>query len=175
MKALTLVLSLCILNPLAAGEEPKAAPKQLPPELRVLERYQGSWNTDIVNKVAEWNKKETQITGTLTGEWVLEGRYMQIKGKSSTGVETIQMRTYDSQQKRYRAWVFDSTGTAATSTGQWDEDAKTMTWKGDLANGITGINTVHFDGTDTVEWRLIAKNDEGKVFLDMDGKFRRRK
>jgi hypothetical protein len=49
-----------------------------------------------------------------------------------------------------------------------------MTWKGDLGSGITGTNTVRFVGSDTIEWKLVARNDEGKAFMNMEGKFRRR-
>lgn len=165
----------------ASSDKPKEEKKAdgippKPPELKVLERYLGSWNTEVVNKVAELNPKEVRITGgTFTNAWVLDGRFLRMKGKSSTGVEGIQMRTYDPQKKQYRGWVFDSTGTAASSTGQWDEDAKTMIWKGDLGIGITATNTVCFVGSDVIEWRLVAKNDKGKVFMDMEGKFSRRK
>lgn len=145
------------------------------PELKVLDRYVGNWNTEIVNKVSERNPKEVRVSGTLTNEWVLDGRFMQMRGKSSTGVENIQMRTYDSQKKQYRAWLFDSTGTAASSIGQWHEQTKTMTWKGDQGNGITAISPVRFVGDDTIEWKLGARNEEGKVFMDMEGTFKRRK
>jgi hypothetical protein len=155
------------------SEKVEGPPK--PPELKVLDRYLGTWDTETVNKVAEWNPKEMRIAARFTNEWVLDGRFMQMKGKSSTGVESLQMRTYDPQEKRYRAWVFDSKGTAATSRGTWDEETKTLTWKGDLGDGITATNSVRFVGTDAIEWRLVARNDEGKVFMDMEGKFRRRK
>jgi hypothetical protein len=98
-----------------------------------------------------------------------------MRGKSSTGVESLQMRTYDPQEKRYRAWVFDSTGTAATSKGTWDEATMTLTWKGDLGDGISATNTVRFVGRDAIEWSLVARHDGGKVFMDMEGKFSRRK
>jgi hypothetical protein len=152
---------------------PKAQPRS--PELKVLAGYLGNWDAETIIKVAQGKPKETRITGTFTNEWVLDGTVMQIKGKSSTGVESIQMRTYDPQRMQYRAWVFDSTGTAASSIGTWDEDAKTMNWKGDFGNGVTATNTVRFVGSDTIEWRLVARSDAGKVFMDMEGSFKRKK
>lgn len=156
-------------------EDKNAEGPPKPPELKVLERYLGNWNSETVSKVAEWNPKETRITGTVTNEWVLDGRFIQMRGKSSTGAESIQLGTFDLQKKQYRAWVFDSTGTAANADGQWDEDAKTLTWKGDLGKGVTANNAVRFVGTDTIEWRMVARNGEGKRFLNMEGKFSRRK
>lgn len=147
---------------------------QGPPERQALESYLGNWETETVNKTAEWTPKEVRTTGVATNEWVLGGGLMLQRGKESSGVETLQMRTYDPEQKKYRLWNFDSQGRLLEATGQWDQGSKTMTWKADLGNGITGVNIVRFNG-DTIAWKLAAKNENGKVFLDIEGKFTRRK
>jgi len=50
-----------------------------------------------------------------------------------------------------------------------------MTWKADLGNGITGTNTVRGVGSDRIEWRVVASNNTGKVFVDMEGTYKRQK
>jgi hypothetical protein len=145
-----------------------------PPELKVLDRYLGTWKTETVKKVAAWNPREMRTTGTVTNEWVLNGRFIQQRGKELNGAEHIQIRGYDPETKQFRHWHFHSQGSAIAATGSWDQDAMTMTWKTDLGNGIAGTNTVRFVGSDTIDWRLVARNEEGKVFVDMEGKFQRR-
>jgi hypothetical protein len=166
------------------GTRQKPAPVKLqerkksracPPHLKALEAYSGTWDTETINKVSEWNPKEVRTTGRVTNEWVLDGRFMLTKARESTGSEGIQLRTCDDWNKPFRAWHFDSKGSAVSSAGTWDAEARTMTWKGDLGNGITGTNRVRFAGTDSIEWKLVAKNGAGKVFLDMEGKFKRKK
>lgn len=159
----------------ALGDKPKekAGPPK-PPELKMLERYIGNWTTETVKKPAEWTPKEERMTGTLTNEWLLDRRFVQQRGKESNGMEHVQMKTYDPQRKQYRLWHFDTAGTAADSTGKWDEDSKTMTWSSER-NGITGTNVVRFVGNDAIEWNLVAKDRGGKLYLDMGGRFSRRK
>jgi hypothetical protein len=51
----------------------------------------------------------------------------------------------------------------------------TMTWKADLSNGVTGTNTVRVVGSDRIEWRVVASNNTGKVFVDLEGTYKRQK
>jgi hypothetical protein len=164
----------------ASSEKPKGGKKAestppKPPELKILDRYLGTWNTETLKKVAEWNPKEVRTTGTVTNERVLDGRFVQQQGKESNGAEHIQMKTYDPQRKQFRLWHFDSQASVVNSNGSWNQDAKVMIWKADSAKDITGTNTVRFVGSDTIEWRVMVRNDAGKVFVDMEGKFIRRK
>jgi hypothetical protein len=160
-------------TPLDKPKERKGEPG--PAELKVLEGYLGNWKAETVRRVAEWNPKEVRTTGTVTNEWVLDGRFMQQRGKEFNGAEHIQVRTYDPQNKQFRHWHFDSLGGTASANGTWNEDSKTMTWKADLGNGITVTNTVRFVGSDRIEWRVLTRNDAGKVFVDAEGKWTRKK
>lgn len=151
-----------------------APPPPKPQELMLLERYLGTWDTETHRRAAEWTPKPSRTTGTVTNAWVLDGRFMQQKGAESDGREHIQMRTFDPQKKQYRVWHFDSAGFADSLDGQWNETARTMTWQAER-NGITTTNRVHFPDNDTISWHVLARSAKGKVFSDMEGKFKRRR
>ena len=152
-----------------AGEGPVK-----PPELKVLERLIGKWDSEVILKPAEWTPKEIRTKGTLTREWVLNDRFVQEKGGGPEN-PALCMFTYDSEKKAYRFWLFDSTGGALEQTGQWDEVSKIMTWKGSVGNGITTGGPMRFVDDNTIEWQAVAKDATGKVYLRMEGKVRRTK
>src|SRR5207247_716009 len=87
-------------------------PPPKPPELKVLERFAGTWNSTSHSKVAEWTPKETKTTGAATSAWILGGRFLQAKGTDSLPNEFIAQWTYDVHMKAYRMWYFDSLGAA---------------------------------------------------------------
>jgi hypothetical protein len=145
-----------------------------PPELKVLERLIGTWESDVISKPAEWTPKEVRTKGTLTREWVLNGRFVQEKGGDLQN-PNLCLFTYDVQKKAYRFWLFDSAGTAMELTGHWDEASKTMTWKAELGNGITTSGPMRFVDANTIEWQAVAKDKAGKVYHHMEGKVTRKK
>lgn len=145
-----------------------------PPELNVLEKLIGTWDSETIAKPAVWTPQEVRTKGTLTREWVLNRRFVQEKGGNSDN-PSICMFTYDSNKKAYRFWLFTATGNSLELTGQWNGATKTMTWKGDVGNGITTGGPMRFVDDDTIEWTAIARDREGKVYHHMEGKVKRRK
>ena len=157
----------------AARAVAEAPPK--PPELKVLDKLIGDWDFKMVSKVAEWTPNEVQVTGTLTREWILDGRFVQEKGKQSDGVEALVTFTYDAGRKAYRSWHFSSTGLISQSQGKWDEASESLLFQSDMDNGMTATSTLHIIDNDTHEWTAIVKDKAGKVFFDGGGKCTRRK
>jgi hypothetical protein len=49
-----------------------------------------------------------------------------------------------------------------------------MTWKADLGNAITGTNTCDSSAATELS-AVVASNDTGKVFVDMEGTYKRQK
>jgi hypothetical protein len=96
-------------------------------------------------------------------------------GSSDLPSEFVSQWTYDAARKAYRAWYFDSAGTVGESSGTWDENAKALILTTELGNGITATNTTRFVDPDTVEWTYVAKDDKGKVYSSLEGKWTRRK
>jgi len=154
-----------------AAEE--AAPK--PPELKVLDRLVGTWDSESISRPAEWTPKEVRLTAVLTREWVLGGRFVQERASDSNKMEATVMFGFDPQKKVYRVWRFDSEGSALEMTLQWDEATQTLSGQTDLGNGLTNTTSIHFIDNDTHEWKGVVKDAAGKVFFDGGGTCRRRK
>lgn len=160
----------------ALPKEEKADPKRpRPAELKVLERYLGTWDFDMTNKPAAWTPKEERKANVATNEWVLGEMFLQGRGRTSDKVESVDLTTYDPQKKAYRTWYFDSRGYHSVWSGQWDEAAKTMTIRSDWDDGVTAQAQMRFIDPSSRELKLVAKDKEGKLLLDAQGEIRRRK
>jgi hypothetical protein len=75
----------------------------------------------------------------------------------------------------YRTWSFDSTGNAEESQGLWDPQKRTLTWKilENNSGGMTIVtSTFAQDGMET--WSILAKDSNGTVLADVNGKATRR-
>lgn len=143
-------LAALLLGGLSVGPAFGDDPPPKPPELAVLEKFIGTWDTKATIKVAEWTPKEVRTTGTITNEWVLGGRFVQGKGSDSLKLHFVTHWTYDAQRKAYRTWFFDSNGQALEWGGKWDEKAKAFVVKNDMGNGITGTLTARVVDKDTI-------------------------
>jgi hypothetical protein len=152
-----------------------AQPPAKPPELKVLDRYLGTWKIEGVLKPAEWTPKERRVTATTTNEWVLNGWFQYHKVKDGDGNESIDILTYDPHKKTHRIWSFFSDGFSVEETGTWDDASKTLTSKADLGEGITVVSTMRFVDNDNRELTRVARDAKGKVYLDIRSKLTRQK
>lgn len=162
--------SLIILAVAAGLFVPLPAKAAVPPEMKVLERFVGTWKVEQKRKNADG--LEIWGFGRATSKIVLGGRYLAytaITGKD----EAYSLFTYDESKKKYRSWFFDSKGSHSEWLGTWDEATKTLTRTANLGRGNTGTATSKFLDDDTVEFSLVLKHRDGKVFLKMDSKFTR--
>lgn len=126
----------------------------------------------MTSKPTEQHPNETKMTGLTTNEWVLEKRFLQSKSCRQPGrQEFLQLWTYAPIKNGYRSWFFNSQGHAAEWSDQWDEGSKTFSGK----SGTGSVRKGHFIDKDTIEWTLVAKDKDGKVFLDLEAKQTRRK
>lgn len=147
--------------------------KSKPPELRLLERLVGNWNSESVSRVAEWTPVEARTKGILTREWVLDGRFLQENAKLSNG-DFIVMYSFDVEKKKYRLWLFHSEGITTETQGQWDESTQTFTFTSDL-NGLKHTSTIKFIDEDTHNSAAVVKDTQGKVLWNAECKYTRRK
>jgi hypothetical protein len=145
---------------------------QQPPELNVLNRLVGTWDWKVTAKPSEWTKAEVTTTGTLTREWVLQGRFIQELG-GTVDQPSMCYWGYDPQKQTYRMWHFGIEG-QSEHEGVWNAESKTMTWNADLGNGITAVGTSVFIDQDSDEWKMLAKDNKGKVYLNLEGKNKRK-
>ena len=159
----------------AAWSKNEQAEPPLPTELKILERMIGNWDATYVSKPAEWTPQELRTTSKVTRKRILDGYVIQDTCEISDGTETIALTSYDPQMKAYRAWWFNSEGNKSKSTGQWNSDSKTISYQSDLGNGITVRNSVRFIDNDNEEWNVVIKDGDGKLYLDLNIKTKRRK
>ena len=106
---------------------------------------------------------------------------IQEKGvMSPDNLHCLTLKTYDSENKVYLEWWFDSNGNIPRGEylgyrGKWDEATQTFTWKGGLPNGTTTTRTDRFIDKDTLESTVVFKDRTGKVLMDMEAKAKRKK
>ena len=69
------LFALLVLGVVALPENAQGEDK--PAELKVLERFVGEWETVALSKPSLLAPKEFSTKGTMTREWVLDGRFVQ--------------------------------------------------------------------------------------------------
>ena len=169
---LTLALIVIVTTTLLAQDvEPKSA------ELQVLDRYVGTWEETAITKPALWTPEQMTSTTTTTRKWILDGTMIENKGKwSPLDIAFLHLMTYDEANNEYRQWYFDKGNLGGQSSrGSWNEATQTFTFVGSLSNAVATKGQQHFIDDDTFTWTLIAKDESGKVVLDMEGKCVRKK
>ncbi len=149
----------------AKGQTPKS------PELKVLDRFVGSWRGESVERQANGDEKKSSDTSVT--KWSLQGRYIEVRATDSDGKEgALELWTYDSDAGVYKMWFFGSNSPKPRSlTWRWNESKKTLTSViEDMGNGITMQMTVRFIGHDRYEYTGTGKDASGNVVFETTGK-----
>ena len=139
-------------------------------ELQVLAKYIGTWES------AGSNGEDASANIILDGEWILEGTFLQRRGRLSGGrTQQLQLLTYDDDIKQYRMWNFGSfSKNPIESRGTWDEARQTMTWVADLSDGGTLTQTATFHADSTQSWTTQFRGADGEgVGPERSGKRKR--
>ena len=160
-----------------ASEAQETTPNPDVPELKPLQRFIGSWDQHVAIKISKWAPENTTMDGDVTANWILRGRVIENSVIwSPDHTHGLTLMAYDTENKVYRQWYFDSNGTIPRDElrGEWDEATKTITWKGRLPNGITVTADNRFVDKDAFEWSLTHKDGTGKVVLLMEAKSKRK-
>jgi hypothetical protein len=144
------------------------APDPLPAEaLKVLKLFVGTCDTTIDGNPG--------LKGAATGVLVLGDRFVRddfvLKdGDGSVVLQVSSMITYDTNAKRYRMWMFSSTGEVTPSEGTWDEATRTLTMNSRDAKGHATKWTSSFSAEGVETWSLVTKDQDGNVVLEVKGK-----
>ena len=158
MKQLSTILILFVFTTaVAAISEPEPQSS----ETKVLARYSGTWQSDIVIKPSG-----RQQTAFKNAEWVLNEKYLQATIKSG-GSETFEMHRYDPKEKVYQKWIFTSSGGNNLWLGSWDEQTETMTWKFG-SDSRNGTKVDRFISEDKYEGEMIIKDASGKILVNVE-------
>ncbi len=167
LKILTALLMLACVGPdWGADKEPMS------PEQKVLDKLIGIWEWEETTKPGPGAPSGQKEQGTITRQWVLNGRFVEEKGGSKESQRII-LWSYDAQKKAYRGWHFQSSGDTIDWVGQWDEAKKTFTWKLER-DGITATIPFRFLDDDTAVWEVVVQDKEGKQQIVLEGKQKRK-
>ena len=141
-------------------------------ELKQLDRFLGTWNTEYRLPKAEWTPEEKSGSATMIFTRELGGQLVRERTKHADGTENTFLMLFDANQKQYRAWWFSSaaefTGQPNNSTGRWDEAAKAFTWKLTDANGFT-TTAQHRFVNDKLDWTVLVENSQKATMFRMEG------
>jgi hypothetical protein len=158
------------------GEAQEVTTIQQSPELKVLQRFIGSWEFHVVFNPAEWTPERKTTTLAVEVEWTLRGRMIEQRCVwAPDNTHGLGLMTYDAETEEYRSWYFDSNGVIPReeTRGQWDEATETFKWKATSVNG-TVTQSHRFIDKDTFQWTFVFKDSDGKVVLDTEAKARRK-
>ena len=171
IEVIALLFAACCLVQQTSATEPAK-----PPELKVLEMFVGTWDCEVVMKPAASTPKEVQDKTVEVNEMSLDGWFLHGSSKAQDGkTNAILLNTYDSVQKNYRIWRFTPGGSCEELRGEWDGATTTLTITTDLGHGITQKAAFHLIDKDHREYHVVAKDGDGKVYFDVQGKVTRRK
>ena len=143
------------------------------PELKALDHYAGSWDTEITSKSPPFTK------GTVTAKWILDGRFIQQTAEAKEGptvFKYMSLMTYDPTKKVYRSWIFLSDGNAFETEGSWNaKDQVMISVRHKDENGISSTTTADFSEVGVEKWKIVSTDGNGKVIGEMSGKNTRQK
>jgi hypothetical protein len=157
------------------GQQAPAAEPPKPLELKVLEKFVGTWDCEIVTKPAVWTPKESQDKAVEVNEMTMDGWFLHGCSKTPDGKTLlVMMNTYDPAAKKFHFWRFAGRG-CEEMDGRWDDLTSTLTITTDQGNGITTTAAFHVIDKDRREYHVTAKDGDGKIYLDIHGAVTRRK
>jgi uncharacterized protein (TIGR03067 family) len=152
---------------------PAWAEQPVPPQVKVLERYLGTWDHSTTIKPAA--SRPIKSTGFYSAAWTLDGRFVQMQGEDRTQQsKELQLATYDPQEHAYRRWFFNSMGVADEMSGQWDAETQSFTWTGSDGDH-TSVQKDRFSSADAYTYEIVVTDKQGKLVLEVEGRMVRRK
>jgi len=162
------IASIVVAGALVAAEP---GPLKDIPELLPLNHWSGIWTAQV--------EKPKLRTGESHGEWIVDGRYLQVRwkldaDKDAPATSGSYLMTYDVKQKVYRQWHFNSDGFTGEATGAWDAATNTMTWTARNAPNRTNTVKDRFPSNDVRLWGMTITDPTGATLFEMSGKHQRR-
>jgi hypothetical protein len=147
----------------------------LAPELKVLDRYAGTWDGQSTVKPGPLVLQESHHEDAAVAKWVLGGMFLRVDAKMADGAEAVQMMTWDAQKRQYRHWFFHSNHPPTESSGEWDEKRPGFAWKISPPPGMTAGITDQWISEKRRDWKYLLNDADGKVLLEVNGTSTRRK
>ncbi|HVS00834.1 MAG TPA: DUF1579 domain-containing protein [Thermoanaerobaculia bacterium] len=187
------MLSLCMLAGVVGAQE-KQGGQQTPPAIsqgdmeammkagtpgenhKHLGRMAGNWNTSMKSWMAP-GTPPMESKGTMQGEWILGGRYLQSTYKGDFMGQPFEGRSteaYDNVTQQFQSTWIDSLSTAImVSTGTCDAGCKTMTMTGDMPDPTTGKtmtvkSVTTFPDANSWKMEMYGQGPDGTSFKMME-------
>ena len=143
-------------------------------EMKIFQVWVGEWN-----EVASFSNG-LKVKAKGSNRFILGGHYLQSKftidlGKGRT-LSHIMMFGWDAQKKKYRGWMFSSSGRSLASTGVWDAKKKELvTTSVADAKGMITKTTTRIVSRNELRWDVVQIDKKGKVIPLVNGVDTRRK
>jgi hypothetical protein len=136
-------------------------------EAEILNRYIGSWRTEVFLKPSQWFPEGKRWVETNDIRWMLDGHLQQMV-TSRDGKETdLRIQRYNPKTKRYETWIIHSSGDASYWVGSWNAQSETMNWKYvDFGNGVTGRMSDGSGKDGKGVTSILMEDVHGNVLLD---------
>ena len=148
------------------------------PQLALLGRRVGSWQTETTIKPCLWVPQGSKSTGVESIRWTLGGQFIEGRAKNeTTGEDSLFLMTFDRKRKVYRFWHFDSQGNfpRGEMIGTWDQAAQKFTFEATDDNNVHSVVWLTLTGSDAVKWGGTWTDKAGQVLLDMESTATRKK
>jgi len=135
------------------------------PSRLLLDRWAGQWESTITDKLTDASDRADAAVGISNVAKILDDHVLQSHWTSEDGTEEIlSLLAYDDKSAAYRSWTFSSKGAALEFAGQWDDATSTLTLEVvPPVPGVTGTSITRFVDADTIETRLVVKDEAGVV------------
>jgi hypothetical protein len=137
-------------------------------EVKVLNRWLGSWKSEVVIKPSKWVPEEIQWVEDNEVQWVFDHHmHMLLIKNHNDDQENLALQRYNPQRNKYEMWTY-APDISGYYLGGWDAKSKTMTWEYvDFGAGITGRIVDHFIGEGKWKQSVILKDKKGDVLLNI--------
>ena len=137
--------------------------------LEPLVRFSGHWKKQWKLLPSEWIPAGQSASGTHSGHWSLNGRFLKEEGQDSDGSTYLSMYSYDEAASQYLLTVFQSRGATTRMTGTWDEEKLTMTWRNTEQPGLTSEWKYRLVDSERYEFEFVTRGDDKKLYLHIKG------
>jgi len=136
--------------------------------MKVMERFVGNWQTEVVDKAEPDVKKiDAEVCEWTLGKKFLIGRQLNDSGAT----KSLWLMKYDPAKNNFPHWFFSVDGEVEKLIGRWNEDRSEFA--AEFVNQPTITSTTHFVNKDEGQITLRGLDEQGEVFLDVTGKQRR--
>lgn len=147
----------------------------IPDEVKKLDVFFGTRDVEFINRPSLTVPQGSNAKGTMSGRWILDGRFLLGETKLPA-FQSQWVMGYDTNKKAFRYVLLGSNGRIDENIGQWNEAERVFDWKQvNLPPELTRTSTTRRLDEGRVESRIVTKNQNGQVQLDLTIKATQRK